>query len=169
MAEEASEDISIENEGQDKILGLPKKIFIIVVAVVVTLIIAASVYFFLAGKEETNDNSEQNGQNQATPTADKLINPPGNNAQPSAENDQAKEIDDMRIQVFELREQVIQLKEENLILKKQIYDLETAKPQTGNNNNQARPARNPYDSKIKDFPPIEPYVPVDKPKPKFGD
>lgn len=174
--EEKSDDIAIADEGQAKILGLPKKIFFIVIAVVIALIIAGAAYFLLAGKEEPQGSPPEQAvqsQNSLDDLGDKLVNssnrsntdPAQNQANAAVEQKQTEEINNLNAQVFELREQVIQLKEENLILKKQIFDLETQRPQQQSNNNGAK---NPYNTEIKDFPPIEPYVPVDKPKPKFG-
>lgn len=167
--EEASDDIAVDKEGQDKILGLPKKIFIIVVAVLIVLIIAVTAYFLLAGKDKEQANPQQAIQDQTSTTGDNLINPANTNGQATTQQNQTDKNDELRTQVFELREQVIQLKEENLILKKQIFDLETKQPQAkASNNTVEQPRKNPYDTEIKDFPPIEPYVPVEKPKPKFG-
>lgn len=193
--EETSEDISIEDKDQAKILGLPKKLFFIAVAALVLIIGAAGAYFFLASGDKepspTSTNPEQPAQaaqqqgslffpsdspaqtNQMPSQAPSSAPPPGQAAQ---QQGQAASSNQLMSQIFELREQVIQLKEENLILKKQIYDLETgngpkksaSQPETTNPASADQPYKNPYNSEIKEFPPIEPYVPVDKPKPKFG-
>lgn len=195
MAEETSDDISIEGEGKEKILGLPKKTFFIAVAALTVILLAVAGYlFFAAGDKPTgtidpiaNTQQNQNGAEQGSsvffPSGDSTAN--GQNApsanQPQAPTPQANQTmpansNQMMEHIFDLREQAIQLKEENLLLKKRIYDLETGNgtnnanttSQQSTNPSDNQPYKNPYDKEIKDFPPIEPYVPVDKPKPKWG-
>lgn len=184
MAEEdTSDDISIAQD-QAKILGLPKKIFFIVIAVIVALIISASAYFLLTGEDEHSDTEEQNTESSLHGLGSMLADPARNRGQNSSESSssgqpnqsgQSGDNYELTTQIFELREQIIQLKEENLVLRKQIYDLETGNtpPLTQQQKLEANPVaeqpyKNPYSAEIKDYPPIEPYVPVDKPKPKFG-
>lgn len=160
--EETSDDIAVDKEGQDKIFGLPKKIFFIVISVVVTLIIAANAYLLLTGKDKVQHNPQQAIQNQTLSASDNLLNPANASAQSAAQLEHTDKNDELRTQLFVVRGQVIHLKEENLILIKEIFDLVTKQPQARVNNNASEPTRrNPYNTEDKDFPPIDPYVPID--------
>lgn len=168
MAQDRSDDDVLEEgaSSSTKILGLPKKTAIISASALLIIVIAAGIYFFLAaGKDEQIETALQIPDNQETMT------PPGTvQATASIKTD---EIITLQTEVFDLREQVIQLKEENLVLKKKIYDFETNVPaSTQQPNNQASSSNNQFKPgepiEFKDFPPIEPAVPVEKPKPKWG-
>ncbi|GEM_PF-4682708 len=169
MAQDRSDDDALEEvvSSSAKILGLPKKTAIIAAAVFLVVVIAASLYFFLAtGKDEQVETALQ--------TSDSLEAITPSDAQQAAALIKTDEINTLQTEVFDLREKVIQLKEENLVLKKKIYDFETNVPaSTQQQSNQASSSSNSQFKpgepiEFKDFPPIEPAVPVEKPKPKWG-
>ncbi len=166
MAQDRTDDeLVVEGVSDAKILGLPKKTAIISASALLVVIIAASSYFLLAGKQAPVEV--------ASPSPDGLetIN--------SSEEEQAtasaktnEKVNTLQSEVFDLREQIIQLKEENLVLKKQIYDFETQKPDPTQQQNDSLTKLNSNNKnqslEFKDYPPIEPAIPVEKPKPKWG-
>lgn len=165
MAQDRTDDELVE-EGiaGAKILGLPKKTAIIAASALLVVIIAASSYFLLAGEKAPEEVASQ------TPGNSEILNPI-EQKQAATSIDTDEKMTSLQTEVFDLREQIIQLKEENLVLKKQIYDFETQKPNPTQQNNDLTKL-NPYKKsqplEFKDYPPIEPAVPVEKPKPKWG-
>jgi septal ring factor EnvC (AmiA/AmiB activator) len=144
---------------------VPKKIALISGATLLIVIIAASSYFFLSAKQAPVEAASHTSEPIET------MSPSGTElAAGEQKNDQ--QINTLQSEVFDLREQVIQLKEQNLVLKKQIYDLETQKPSSPQQLNNDPTKQSSYKKvdplEFKDYPPIEPAVHIEKPKPKWG-
>lgn len=165
----SEDDLADGDAGEiNKILGLPKPLFIKAAIGLTLLILAGGGAFFFLGSEEAIETIE---------VADDLLAPDG-----TAENNQAEmrsetaDKTEMAERIMQLREESVVIKEENIQLREYILGLETeinalksaAKPV----NNQRKPDAaflNSYGDDSNAFPPIVTEKPKPKPEPRWGE
>lgn len=185
------ENLKDEKNSSAKILGLSKNRFILVATSLLTILLVIAGYFIFASSDSTIDEAIQQQTTESNQIATKkqasAFFPEQGGEQTASQTNEINQQPDqntrnnqLMMQIFELREQVITLREEKLQLKKQIYDLQTQDIKSADSQTltpQEKPQeklpamqqqQNIYQNNLKEMPPIQPAVDIEKPKPKWG-